>query len=170
MTTPARDGQHDFDFEFGAWSTQLSRLVSPLSGSDEWAAYEGTSVVRPIWDGLANLVELDVTGETGGIQALSLRLYDPPTGQWSLHSASARGGGISPPAIGRFVDGRAEFVSEETFDGRPILVRLVISDVTADSCRFEQAFSADGGKTWEVNWIAVDSLIPDVGCHVRAPR
>jgi hypothetical protein len=154
---PDRDGQHDFDFELGTWTTELSRLVSPLSGSTEWAEYRGTSEVRPIWNGAANLVELDVEGPAGRIQAMSLRLYNPATRQWSLHSASIRGGGISPPAVGRFTDGRGEFVSEEDFDGRPILVRFVISDITATSCRFEQAFSDDEGASWEANWIAVDT-------------
>ena len=154
------DGAHDFDFELGSWTTELSRLASPLSGSTEWLQYVGTSVVRPIWDGAANLVELDVSGPSGRIQALSLRLYDPDTGEWSIHSASIRGGGISPPGIGRFSDGRAEFLSEESFDGRPILVRFVISDITPDSCRFEQSFSDDGGASWEPNWIAIDTRIP----------
>jgi hypothetical protein len=156
-TVPAHDGQHDFDFELGTWTTELSRLVRPLSGSTEWAQYRGTSEVRSVWDGVANLVELDVEGDAGRIRALSLRLYDPGSRQWSLHSASIRGGGISPPAIGGFTDGRGEFLSEEEFDGRPILVRFVISDITATSCRFEQAFSDDGGSSWEVNWIAVDT-------------
>ncbi len=156
-TEPASDGQHDFDFEIGSWTTELSRLVSPLSGSTEWMEYRGTSEVRPIWNGAANLVELDVEGPAGRIQAMSLRLYDPATSAWSLHSASVRGGGISPPAVGRFIDGRGEFLSEEEFDGRPILVRFVISDITPTSCRFEQSFSDDGGASWEANWIAVDA-------------
>jgi len=159
MSHAARDhdGQHDFDFELGSWTTQLSRLVDPLSGSTEWAEYRGTSEVTPIWNGAANLVELDVEGPAGRIQALSLRLYDPASREWSLHSASVRGGGISPPGVGSFVDGRGEFVSQESFDGRPILVRFVISDITATSCRFEQAFSIDDGASWEVNWIAIDT-------------
>ena len=156
-TEPAHDGQHDFDFELGSWTTELSRLVSPLTGSSEWAQYRGTSQVRSIWDGAANLVELDVEGDAGRIRALSLRLYDPATREWSLHSASIRGGGISPPAVGRFIDGRGEFLSEEELDGRPILVRFVISDITPTSCRFEQSFSVDEGASWEVNWIAVDT-------------
>lgn len=156
-TEPAYDRQHDFDFEIGSWTTELSRLVSPLSGSTEWAQYRGTSEVRPIWSGAANLVELDVVGPSGRIQAMSLRLYDPATRAWSLHSASVRGGGISPPAVGRFTGGRGEFLSEEEFDGRPILVRFVISGITPISCRFEQSFSDDDGASWEVNWIAVDT-------------
>ena len=129
----------------------------------EWAEYRGTSEVVPMWDGAANIVELDVTGSAGRIQALSLRLYDPASRTWSLHSASVRGGGISPAAIGRFTDGRGEFVSEEDFDGRPILVRFVISDITPKSCRFEQAFSDDGGSAWETNWIAIDTRAADRG-------
>ena len=155
---PRRDGQHDFDFEIGSWTTELSRLVSPLSGSNEWVEYRGTTVVRPVWDGLANLVELDVSGSAGRIQALSLRLYDPASGEWSLHTASVRGG-MSPPAVGAFSDGRGEFRSEESLDGRPILVRFVISDITPSSCRFEQAFSEDDGTSWEVNWIAADARV-----------
>jgi hypothetical protein len=102
-------------------------------------------------------VELEVDGPAGHIQALSLRLYNPETRQWSLNFASSAGGTMSPPTIGGFKNGRGEFFDEETLDGRPILVRFVISDITATSCRFEQAFSADGGKTWEVNWIATDT-------------
>ena len=154
---PDRDGQHDFDFEIGSWTTELSRLVSPLSGSTEWAQYRGTSEVIPIWNGAANLVELDVEGPAGRIQAMSLRLYDPESRLWSLHSASVRGGGISPPGVGSFIDGRGDFVSEESFEGRPILVRFVVSEIAATSCRFEQAFSNDDGASWEVNWIAVDT-------------
>ena len=156
---PSRDGQHDFDFEIGSWTTELSRLVSPLSGSSEWVEYGGTSVVRPVWDGLANLVELDVSGSAGRIQALSLRLYDSVSRTWILHTASVRGG-MSPPSVGAFDEGRGEFRSEESLDGRPIIVRFVISDITPTSCRFEQAFSADGGETWEVNWIATDTRVP----------
>lgn len=154
-----RDGQHDFDFEIGAWRTRLKRLVDPLSGSKTWVDYEGTTVVRKILGGRANLVELDVQGPAGRIEGLSLRLYDPQTRQWSLNFSNIKTGTLSPPSIGSFSNGRGEFYSKETLDGRPILVRFVISDITADSCHFEQAFSADGGKSWEVNWIAEDTRI-----------
>lgn len=157
----ARDGRRDFDFEFGAWRTHLLRLESPLSGSSTWVEYEGTSIVHPFLDGRANLVELDVEGPAGRIAGLSLRLYNPQSGQWSLHYASVASGALTTPAVGAFDDaGCGEFYAQETFNGRAILVRFVITDVTADSARFEQAFSADGGRTWEVNWIAVDTRIP----------
>lgn len=154
-----RNGQHDFDFEIGTWKTHLRRLLHPLTGSDTWAEYEGTTVVRKVWNGRANLVELWADGPAGHIEALSLRLYNPESRQWSLNFSNSRGGTLSPPSIGEFKNGRGEFYSQETLNGRAILVRFVISGITADSCRFEQSFSDDGGKTWEVNWIAVDTRV-----------
>ncbi len=155
----ARDGQHDFDFEIGTWKTQLSRLVHPLSGDSTWTKYTGTTVVRKVWNGRANLVELEAEGPAGHFQALSLRLYNPEARQWSLNFSNSRGGTLAQPAIGEFKEGRGEFLSQESFNGRAILVRFVISPITADSCRFEQSFSDDGGKTWELNWIAIDTRV-----------
>jgi hypothetical protein len=154
-----RDGRHDFDFEIGTWKTHLTRLVHPLSGSTTWVTYEGSSVVRKIWDGRANLVELEADGASGHIEGLSLRLYNPESHQWSLNYANSRGGSLSVPTIGEFRNGRGEFYDQEAFNGRMILVRNVWSEITADSCRFEQAFSDDGGKSWEVNWIAIDTRV-----------
>jgi hypothetical protein len=101
-------------------------------------------------------VELEADGSAGHLELLSLRLYNPDAHQWSLNVASSRGGSLGVPSIGALKDGRGEFIDQETFDGRAILVRFVISDIKPDSCHFEQAFSDDGGKTWEVNWIATD--------------
>lgn len=155
-----RGGQHDFDFEIGAWKTHLSRLVHPLSGSKTWVVYDGTTVVRKVWNGRANLVELEVRGSAGQIEALSLRLYDPAAHQWSLNFANNKIGAISPPpTIGTFRDGRGEFYDSESFNGKTIRVRFTISNITANSCHFEQAYSDDGGKTWETNWIATDTRI-----------
>ena len=156
-----RDGQHDFDFEIGTWKTRLSRLVHPLTGSSDWARYEGTTAVRKVWNGRANLVELEVDGPAGHIQALSLRLYNPQTRQWSLNFSNSRAGTMAVPAVGGFSGGRGEFSNPDSLDGRAILVRFVISVITPDSCRFEQSFSADGGKTWELNWIAIDTRLSE---------
>jgi hypothetical protein len=153
----ARDGQHDFDFEIGSWKTHISRLQHPLSGSSTWVEYDGTSVVRKIWDGRANLLELEVHGSAGRIEALSLRLYNPAAHQWSLNFSNSRLGTLGQPTIGEFHNGRGEFYDQETFGDRAVLVRFVISAITANSARFEQAFSVDGGKSWEVNWIATDT-------------
>ncbi|HXO33047.1 MAG TPA: hypothetical protein VN901_11920 [Candidatus Acidoferrales bacterium] len=157
--TAERDGQHDFDFEIGTWKTRLSRRLNPLTGSATWVEYEGTSVVRRIWDGRANLVELKVGGPAGHIEAVSLRLYNPQSHQWSLNFANSNGGAMSQPTIGEFKNGRGEFFDQETLNARAIFVRFVISDITPNSCHFEQAFSDDGGKTWEVNWIATDTRV-----------
>lgn len=158
-TAAQRDGQHDFDFEIGTWKTHLRRLLHPLTGSTTWVEYEGTSVVRKVWNGRANLIELEVDGPAGHIEGLNLRLYNPESHQWSLNFASNSGGTMSQPTIGEFKNGRGEFFDQEPFNGRAILVRFVISDIKADSCRFEQSFSDDGGKTWEVNWIAIDERV-----------
>jgi hypothetical protein len=159
MGTSIRDGQHDFDFEIGTWATHLRRLKDPLTGSNDWVEYEGTSIVRTIWGGRANLVELDVTGPAGRIEGLNLRLYRPQSRQWSLTFASSSNGLLATPAIGAFEDGRGAFYSQDDLDGRAILSRFVISDITTTSCSFEQAFSDDWGSTWEPNWIAVDTRI-----------
>jgi hypothetical protein len=158
---PTGDGQHDFDFEIGTWKTHLRRLVHPLSGSTTWVEYEGTSVVRKIWNGRANLVELEADGPGGHFEGLNLRLYNRESHQWSLNFANSSGGALGQPTIGEFKNGRGEFFDQETLNGRAIFVRFVISDITPNSCRFEQAFSEDGGKTWEVNWIATDTRVKD---------
>ena len=156
-----RDGQHDFDFEIGTWKTHLRRLLHPLTGSTTWVEYEGTTVVRKVWNGRANLVELNVVGPAGHIEGLSLRLYNPQSHQWSLNFANSNDGTLSQPTIGEFKNGRGEFFDQETLNGRAIYVRFVISDITPNSCRFEQSFSDDGGKSWEVNWIAIDRRVKD---------
>jgi hypothetical protein len=153
------DGQHDFDWETGTWKTELRRLAKPLSGSREWIEYSGTSEVRKVLDGRANLVELRVQGASGKIEGASLRLFNPQVGQWSLHYANARDGALTQPVHGRFHDGRGEFYGVDDLDGKAIFVRFVISDVSTDSARFEQAYSQDGGRNWETNWIAVDTRI-----------
>ncbi len=154
-----RDGEHDFDFEPGVWTTHLKRLVHPLTGSTTWAEYDGTTTVRPVWDGRANLVELEVNGPAGHIEGLSLRLYNPHSHQWSLNFSNSSIGTLSSPTIGDFKNGRGEFFDQEDLDGRSIFVRFIISDITPDSVHFEQSYSSDGGKNWEANWIATDTRV-----------
>jgi len=117
-------------------------------------------MVRKVWNGRANLLELEVQGPAGHIEALSLRLYNPESHQWSLNFSNSSVGVLGTPTVGEFRNGRGEFYDQESFAGRAILVRFVISDIKPDSCHFEQSFSADGGKSWEVNWIATDTRIP----------
>jgi hypothetical protein len=155
-----RDGSHDFDWEIGKWSTRLRYLPEPLTGSKRWVDYSGTSDVRAVLGGRSNLVELSVEDASGKIEGVSLRLYNPKARQWTLNFASVRSGQLTPPVTGAFdAKGRGTFYGIDTVDGRIVLVRFVISDVTRSSARFEQAFSDDGGASWETNWIAVDTRL-----------
>lgn len=156
-----RDGQHDFDFEFGDWKIHLKRRQRPLTGSTTWVEYDGTSVVRPVWKGGANLGELAVSGPAGRIEGLSLRTYNPQSHQWHISWCNRADGTVGPAMIGGFKNGRGEFYNQELFNGRAIFVRFIFSDITANSFQFEQAFSSDGGKTWEANWIATFSRVKE---------
>ena len=154
-----RDGSRDFDFEIGTWRTELRLLVSPLGAPADWAEYTGTTVVTKVWGGDANLVELDATGARGRIRALSLRLYDPASRQWSLNFSNARSGVMATPSVGGFKDGRGEFHSHEAVGGRTSWVRFEITPLGPDSIRFVQTVSQDGGRTWTPNWIALDTRL-----------
>jgi hypothetical protein len=147
------DGHHDFDWELGRWKLHTSRLQHPLTGSSNWIELNGTVDVRKVWDGRGNLAEIELDGPTGHIEFLSLRLYNPDARQWSLNFATSNVGTLGTPMIGEFTNGRGEFYDQEPFNGKMILVRFVFSALTGDAGRSEQAFSDDGGKTWEVNWI-----------------
>jgi hypothetical protein len=161
LQAAAQGYSHDFAWEIGLWKTHLKRRLHPLTGSNEWVEYEGTTAVRKIWKGRANMAELDVTGPAGHIEGAAWRLYNPAARQWSLNFSNARVGTLTPPTIGEFKGGRGEFYSGDTLDGRAILVRFVISAITANSAHFEQSFSADGGQTWETNWIADDTRLEE---------
>jgi hypothetical protein len=155
LTPEERDGEHGFDFEIGTWKIHLKRLDGRLVGSKKWVEFDGTSVTRKVWDGRANLEEFEVDSPTGHIEGMTLRLYDPQTRQWSLYWATSKSGAMGAPTIGEFKNGRGEFFDTEPSgpNGKSILVRFIWSDITPNSAHFEQSFSDDGGKTWEVNWI-----------------
>jgi hypothetical protein len=152
--TPQAYGQRDFDFEIGLWKIHLRRRLHPLTGSDTWVDCDGTSVTRKVWDGRSNFGELETDCPSGHIEGLTLRLFNPQSHQWSIFWANSRDGNLGTPMIGQFQNGRGEFYDQELFEGRAIYVRYVWSGITADSAHFEQSFSADGGKTWEANWIS----------------
>jgi hypothetical protein len=147
------DGEHAFDFGLGIWTEHTSRLLHPLTGSKTWLQMDGVSVDKPIWNGRANLVELESDGPKGHLELLSLRLYNPQSRQWNLYFATSRVGIVSGPMTGEFKHGRGEFFSQDTVNGEAILARFTVMRISANCERSEQAFSADGGKTWEVNWI-----------------
>ncbi len=151
---PTLGGPHDFDFEFGDWKCHLSRRLHPLTGSNTWVEYDGTSIVRPWWNGKANVGELELDGSAGHIEGMSIRVYNPTTHQWGVTFANSAQGQLGVAMTGGFQNGSGEFYDQETLNDRAIFVRFVFSDITARSFRLEQAFSDDGGKTWEANWIA----------------
>lgn len=155
-----RDGQHDFDWDIGTWKTHQRRLLHPLTGSTTWVEYNGTDVVQKVWQG-ASVGKIEADGPSGHLEIFTLRLYNPQAHQWSVYFTNPASGILSLPAVGEFKNGRAEFYDQETYNDRIIWVRFSISDITPNSCHFEQAFSPDGGKTWEPNFIVTETLVKD---------
>jgi hypothetical protein len=148
-----RDGQHDFDFNAGGWNTHIRRLQHPLSGASDWTEMNGTVVVSKIWDGKAQIEEIEADGQSGHFEGMTLFLYNPQAHQWGMYFASSGDGAMGQPGVGEFKEGRGEFYSQELYNGRAVLVRMVWSDIKADSHHVEQSFSVDGGKSWEPNFI-----------------
>lgn len=149
-----QDGRADFDFLMGQWKVHHRRLKERLKGSDEWETFEGTLVCHKILGGLGNIDEGTLPRESGFVRGMTVRLFNPKTRQWSLYWAdSVNGWNWSLPQIGSFKDGRGEFYAHEPFgEGRYIFTRYIWLVISATSCRWEQAFSTDGGTTWETNW------------------
>jgi len=157
-----RDGQHDFDFELGSWKIHLKRLVHPLTGSTTWVEFDGTSVTRKIWDGRAQVEQFETDSSAGGhIEGLTLRLYHPQSHQWRLYWANSKVGILDPPQIGEFRNGLGEFYAQDAINGKTILIRFIWSNTNTSTPHFEQSFSDDGGKTWEVNWITDQVRVGD---------
>ncbi len=157
----AHDGQHDFDFEIGTWKIHLKRLVHPLTGSTAWTEFDGTTFTEKVWNGRANLEQFETNGSAGQIEGMTLRLYNPESHQWSIYWATSKTGTLGIPTVGGFKNGQGEFYDQEPINGRMVLVRFIWSGITANSAHFEQAFSEDGGKTWEVNWITDQTRVSE---------
>lgn len=160
-TSEASPAVHDFDFYMGSWRVHHRRLKDRLAGSTEWEEFEGTSTAWPILGGAGNIDDNVIELPGGTYRAISLRSFDPETQQWSIWWLDGRypKGPLDPPVRGGFKDGIGTFTAEETFRDTPIVVRFIWSDITETSTRWEQAFSPDGGETWEVNWIMESTRI-----------
>jgi hypothetical protein len=146
------DGRTDFDFLIGSWIVRNRRLKERLKGCTDWEEFESTCRARAILGGLGNMDEFTMERASGRDLAITVRLYNAVTGEWSIYWA-ARNGTLDVPMVGRFEGPRGEFFSQEVFEGRHVFNRFIWTVMTPDSCRWEQAYSADGGKTWETNWI-----------------
>ncbi|MET8788303.1 hypothetical protein [Streptomyces sp. NPDC004589] len=141
----------DFDFLHGSWDVANRRLTAPLgSGPATWTEFPGHAVVRPLFGGAGNIDE--ITFPTLGRQGVTLRLFDREKGRWSIHWSDSRTGRLDPPLVGGFTGDRGDFRGEDTYDGRPIRVHFIWYRLGADTARWEQEFSADDGRTWELNW------------------
>lgn len=162
-TSVAPDGvedaeQHAFDWDLGRWRIEMARLSHPLTGSTTWTKMVGTTVNSPLWKGRANLAEVEADGPGGHLELLALRLYLPATHEWTTHFATSGVGVLDTPTgrpiMGSFQDGKGVFYDQEPYtDGRSILVRFKIGPLPNGAAESRQAFSGDGGKTWEVNWV-----------------
>jgi hypothetical protein len=148
------DGQRDFDFELGTWAIDMKRLQHPLSGSTTWTHPAGYShIVQKVWSGQASLAQLANDRPSPHFDGLMLRMYDPKLHEWRIYWGSSKTGTLDEPLIGHFTNGRGEFVMHDTYEGKPILARVVYSDITPTSFRTESSFSADNGTSWEPNLV-----------------
>lgn len=151
---PNLSGLHDFDFLVGSWRVHHRRLKERLADSHEWVAFEGTCTMRPLMNGYGNVDDnfLDMPGRP--YHGVGLRSYDTKTGDWAIWWVDGRmpHAPLDPPVKGHFVDGVGNFYSDDTLRGKTVRVRYTWSHITANSAQWEQAYSPDGGKTWETNW------------------
>jgi hypothetical protein len=147
------DAHHDFDFLEGGWLVRHRRLQTRLAGADDWQDFDGTCHMRLLMGGAANVDDNLLHLPSGPYHAVTLRSYDRVTGQWSIWWLDGRNPqAMDVPVRGRFQGGIGRFSAEDSFQGRPILVEFQWSQ-TQEGPRWQQAFSPDGGMTWEVNWI-----------------
>jgi hypothetical protein len=149
--TPA--GARDFDFLIGTFRVAHRRLRRRLAGDTGWAEFGGTMHAEPILGGLGNFDQNTIDLPEGAYQACTVRLFDGTTNLWSLHWIDGRHPKLDPPLVGRFAGGVGTFFGDDTLDGKPIRIRFLWSHITPAGARWEQAFSGDGGATWETNWI-----------------
>jgi hypothetical protein len=143
----------DFDFLHGQWQVAHERLRRRLVGDTVWQTFNGSCACRPVIGGICNIDDCLLELPDGAYRAATFRLFNAERQRWSIWWADARRGELEPPVHGRFDDGVGRFVGDDSFEGRPIQVRFIWSNITADSARWEQAFSVDHGASWETNWV-----------------
>jgi len=148
----------DFDFLVGTWTVANRRLKQRLAGCTEWEEFTSTSRCWNLFGGAANIDEFSFPDGTNG---LTLRLLDPATKEWSLNWSSSETGTLLPPVVGHFDATLGRFSGDDAHDGTPVRVRYIWSGMTPTAARWEQAFSTDGGQTWETNWVMEFSRVSD---------
>lgn len=148
------DGREGFDFLIGSWDSRQRKLKQRLAGCTDWEEFSAALNVRKILGGLGNVDELVMDTAQGVARGLTVRLFDPATKLWRIYWAGGQGGALDTPMTGRFTNDVGVFYDHEVFQGTPVFSRFLWTSNGPDTCRWEQAFSADGGRTWETNWTA----------------
>jgi hypothetical protein len=144
----------DFDFLMGVWRCRHRYLAKRLADCHEWLEFDGTCAARKILDGYGNADESEIRLPERTYKGMTVRTYDPTKDLWSIYWADSRTPGrMTPPVLGRFADGIGTFYGDDECEGRAIRVRFIWSRITPQSARWEQAFSVDGGRHWEPNWL-----------------
>ncbi|HAT29466.1 MAG TPA: hypothetical protein DCW29_01025 [Janthinobacterium sp.] len=157
-TSTDHDGSHDFDFLAGHWRISNRRLLKRLQDNDEWESFDATQHNLALPGGIGNYDDFIAETWRPGYVGMSLRLFSPQTRLWSIYWLDNKTAGLDaagvlmPPVVGKFENGIGVFECNDMLDGKPIRVRYTWSDIGADSARWEQAMSADGGRSWEMNW------------------
>jgi hypothetical protein len=155
ITPTSRDGHGDFNFLLGQWHTHYRLLRLRLVHSQHWEECDGEALVTPFWSNYGNLEigTLRCPPPRRHIDSMTLRTYSAETHQWTLWWGTKELGVSPPQQVGHFdSDGVGRFYANDTWEGTPIIVRYQWNTLKGLP-HFEQAFSADGGKTWETNWI-----------------
>lgn len=142
---------HDFDFLHGDWAVRHRRPKRRLANDDTWDEFDGACRVRPILEGVGNFDENVIHLPAGRYEACTLRLFRD--GLWSIHWIDGRAMQLDAAMKGRFQDGVGLFLANETFEGRPVVARFLWRRLAPEHARWEQALSADGGASWETNWV-----------------
>jgi hypothetical protein len=147
-------GLHDFDFLVGHWRVHHRKLKERLANSHEWIEFEGTLFSQPLMVGYSNVDDLVLNVPGAPYRGVALRSFDPKSQQWLIWWLDSRNplGSLDPPMRGGFKNGVGTFYGDDTLNGKPVRARFIWSGITPTSCRWEQAYSPDGGKTWETNW------------------
>ena len=169
LAAAARDGSHDFDFDLGVWHTEITRRLHPLAPSSESMQLSGTVTIRKVWGGKAQIEEIEADGPKGHWEGMSLFLYDPAARQWSQTFLGAAAASFSPGFVGAFHDGKGELFQQDTLDGRAVLVRATWSDITPTSHKYQEDYSADGGKTWHASFTAIKTRLASAPAAAAPP-
>ncbi len=146
--------EHDFDYFFGRWTVRHRRLKVRLAGANDWEEYDGATRCQPLLGGVANFNDSITHRNGASYRTVGLRAFDPKTGRWADWSLDARDPlKIDEPGLGRFENGVGVFLSDDTENGKPIKVRGQFSSLSSTVAQWDQAFSPDGGRTWETNYV-----------------